>query len=993
MANAEVFLWHGFSRHEVLHLWKHGAKDFARYYSQFRRQDHSLLTLDGLDPLQAADDSKKTRMRMTTQGVMETVVPRLRQAFPTAEGCQGSGVLRQIPEELLAISLGPSRGYAVPAAEAVNGGNVGLALWLAGTKVMGLEGVVTDYGGWQYQWSPLPSAVPILATPGADFSNLDPSDLTEERWLSGLQKELPGWEPHAQELFAAFQWLQECPADASGHEDITHRMSLNEFIAALICSSQGTAAQKAAALFDAFSQDISGPVDLLFHRKPISSLARFVCEDHSPDGNEDEEQVAARGGPASACLLPPANLSSACLHIKVWFGGFSEELVGQVFVRSLHPFAINFGIEPDFNGFPGLRFSVWATREKGIWTCVGELGLLLFWQPRTAETPNVGKLSVCVKGLHLFDNPLLLHMKQSGRPRIEVLTYDEECQPRHIVLADNTTVGLKDGLTALWAPKAGADSIICFSAEDAFLQEDLQTWLWAGAACQTSRSDLLLVADKVVPPARLTHKVIDTNRVRMVADVILRRAGHHLASRQAVQLADICFQRCGNSTALLDALLIDQEELGDLSTADDIRKGLQGAGATCADISSYLTLELEKQMSQGFGSLNLWSSNLFVAKPSLASMQIGDPFPGKRKLLYLRFARAGDGEKFIITRSVDENGDFLQTEEVCFDPAFPSVRNGMLTKEEFVSCLLDSSVLSEPLRRLAAPVYCRGTSAIEEEQTFTLDVTVAVKAGVPTEVAESVAATQELPVLFGNEAQGGAFSSYTAPDSSVYHHGSGHGVEVNLNDTIGDLLLKVSEACERLAKQLMRTGSHQGVDLARLYRFVEIDPDDAVLVFCPPRPAFEATPADQDQLENFIGAHALTDNWRPLNKDFTFRDYTSRYGFGRPENRIPPCLRIVKASEQLRQENAQYRRFLAEQGYFNEISRYYALRSGWALYHHRDDKDSREWRPCLLWGPVETAMRHDAGLVTWAHHTPPPNEQPPVDFTSGTIILDSDIMA
>merc|ERR1711948_129959 len=87
----------------------------------------------------------------------------------------------------------------------------------------------------------------------------------------------------------------------------------------------------------------------------------------------------------------------------------------------------------------------------------------------------------------------------------------------------------------------------------------------------------------------------------------------------------------------------------------------------------------------------------------LNSIKIQDPFPNQRKVLWIRFVRAGDGERRNIKIDVSEEGNFR--------PANVPIDMGMstkaekvqmsVTKEEFVTCILSNPILSEPLRQLS----------------------------------------------------------------------------------------------------------------------------------------------------------------------------------------------------------------------------------------------------------------------------------------------------
>jgi len=302
-----------------------------------------------------------------------------------------------------------------------------------------------------------------------------------------------------------------------------------------------------------------------------------------------------------------------------------------------------------------------------------------------------------------------------------------------------------------------------------------------------------------------------------------------------------------------------------------------------------------------------------------------------------------------------------------------------------MSSLLAAPLLSEPLRRLASPVYGRTVADMDaESQALFLDVTVAWN-----ESGNGM----ELPVLFSGTPmdQSGGTSTvtrgYLRDDTENVHRtalptsnvtagaldGSGHGVQVHLSDTLGEFAAKLQQACEQLHTSLMRMGNSRALELARRYKEVQIGPNHVVLAFSPSHPT-----STQDQFTALLGAHEDPDSWRPLDKDLTFRDYVSRFAFGQ-DTVMPPCLRVVSMSERLRRANTHCRRLLAEERLVAEGI--FETRFAWAVYKHREDGDSCEWRPCLLHG----MSTENACVASWLHHSSPPVKPPP---TSG-LLLDS----
>jgi hypothetical protein len=113
-------------------------------------------------------------------------------------------------------------------------------------------------------------------------------------------------------------------------------------------------------------------------------------------------------------------------------------------------------------------------------------------------------------------------------------------------------------------------------------------------------------------------------------------------------------------------------------------------------------------------------------RASLENINIQDPFRRQRKVLWIRFSRAGDGQRINAKISVDEDGWFDIDKHVRMDMETDSSVGQVQTfisKEEFVNCILTSPLLGETLRRLAA---CAGREVYgANRQALNLDIIVA----------------------------------------------------------------------------------------------------------------------------------------------------------------------------------------------------------------------------------------------------------------------------
>jgi len=146
------------------------------------------------------------------------------------------------------------------------------------------------------------------------------------------------------------------------------------------------------------------------------------------------------------------------------------------------------------------------------------------------------------------------------------------------------------------------------------------------------------------------------------------------------------------------------------------------------DVTHHLLVELEKQVNANDGILSLWPSDNaddVMQSVSLESLQIPDPYPGKRKTLWIRFARAGDGERKTQSFPVSANGEIESLQSLLMDmdaaqaerAVVPPMAN--LTKEEFIACFLSTPLLTEPLARISSTEF-----TLRRQLALSLDVNI-----------------------------------------------------------------------------------------------------------------------------------------------------------------------------------------------------------------------------------------------------------------------------
>ncbi|CAJ1373629.1 unnamed protein product, partial [Effrenium voratum] len=829
ISQSKDVLWQGFSRHQVFSLWQTTSAKFIRFYWQHRQQDLVIRKLCSLNPFTGET------FRLSLDFVLQEVLPVLDAALPDM---RRGGALRQVPEDLLDLMLG--EGLA----------STGFKSFLAtlatvGATALGVESHHTD------GTPEMPHVKPWVC--GREV----PETLTSERWAVAVEQ-LPGWRDQAEDVFAAFCW------DAwSRIEHESNDMSLNEFVAVMICCCHGTAAQKAAGLFELFAEPPRPEMlDMLPHRIPISRMA------HQLSGNAESEEAEASARAVCARLPPPADPKMIALQIEVWANEICK--IGDAFIRSLWPFTMVPIDDLQDVLRTGLRLPICSSQGESP---SGELHLGISWLPRNRQqTPEVGTLSICVGGVR-FKSASFKSAAEAS-PWVQVFVYDKEGQKRSPAISGQRCLGETDGLLPVWA-QSSLDKTMVWEAKDASWQEDGQQWQWAPKLLQSS-SSLRLPPEKVRPHLQ---RNISLQSCRLVAEALVRRGTLYLTCRQVAQLADRCFHRHGDSASILEALLLEGKEHPPATC--EMQRYCDDQGRPYMNVTSHITLEMEKQMFDGCGSLNLSGQ----AEGCLDALQITDPFPGTPKLLYLRFVRAGDGQCCTAWVELDGSGCLVSLQEVDMDSS--SYKPHLLNKEEFISCILAFPEISEPLRRQTSLALARNGMPLQEETgALTLDVVVESSAkplatlplSSKNNLASGVRFSNRLscaarPVLFGEDPSG-----HAAPLD-----GAGHGVKVFINDTLWEFLAKVQEACAKLSSSLADQGGLQ--DASDKYKAVAIGWEQTVLAFVP-----HANP--KESLQALVGAHADAASWMVLDKDCTFQNYNMLY---RDDN-MPPCLKVVRRS-------------------------------------------------------------------------------------------------
>lgn len=127
-------------------------------------------------------------------------------------------------------------------------------------------------------------------------------------------------------------------------------------------------------------------------------------------------------------------------------------------------------------------------------------------------------------------------------------------------------------------------------------------------------------------------------------------------------------------------------------------------------------------MAQNGGSFNLFTP-FYVAKKgnniTLQDMKITDALGNYAKVLIVRFVRGGDGERVTQSIKFEGNGTLMPDQELKLDACPSSLMATKVTKEEFINCFLNSTVLGEALRRMGSSDH-----RFHSKRPMQLDVTV-----------------------------------------------------------------------------------------------------------------------------------------------------------------------------------------------------------------------------------------------------------------------------
>eukprot|EP00444_Apocalathium_aciculiferum_P007638 CAMPEP_0183416040 /NCGR_PEP_ID=MMETSP0370-20130417/23512_1 /TAXON_ID=268820 /ORGANISM="Peridinium aciculiferum, Strain PAER-2" /LENGTH=954 /DNA_ID=CAMNT_0025599531 /DNA_START=18 /DNA_END=2883 /DNA_ORIENTATION=+ len=193
---------------------------------------------------------------------------------------------------------------------------------------------------------------------------------------------------------------------------------------------------------------------------------------------------------------------------------------------------------------------------------------------------------------------------------------------------------------------------------------------------------------------------ISLRACRLITRILLTRSLQSITNRQAMIIADDAFNRSGSVPGILDAILVQAEFVNaTYQSSSQLKKALESSRRQFLDITHQVVLMHELTMDKYPGDISLFPGDETY---NLSNMEITDPFPNSRKVLWIRYLRAGDGERFNAAIQVNPDGSF-QAQNLRLDMKMDTAAGKVqmsVTRDEFVTCVMCSPLLSECLRRL-----------------------------------------------------------------------------------------------------------------------------------------------------------------------------------------------------------------------------------------------------------------------------------------------------
>eukprot|EP00811_Abedinium_folium_P036606 NODE_92_length_3730_cov_8.224258.p1 GENE.NODE_92_length_3730_cov_8.224258~~NODE_92_length_3730_cov_8.224258.p1 ORF type:complete len:1121 (+),score=246.57 NODE_92_length_3730_cov_8.224258:36-3365(+) len=916
-------------------------ENYDRYLNQFRSQNEALrdflwTSAGGARPGQVPDQEPNTKLqdqRMTTRYMASFVVPALLNNLKGEQDTCDTygGMFRQTPKAVLDDA--PDEGTNF----------VHLIFSSISAPVARATRAMLHLHSDHHRSAALRIAPPP-GTPG------EPTACTRQDFGAAMMRAQLATNLNLMRIADAF-------------ESQDRRISLNEVLAAFICCSKGTVGEKAHALFQLYTSSLPPPK--MHHVHPVTRHTAALVE-------------RVEDGDRQACVLHPPTQEQVAretaLHFKIYtHSQGADVLLGETFVRTLKPYF--------WNGMPSSKrsekFAIWGTKLRfppGVQQAgpstyrsrpyIGDINMSIIFMPASDGTPQVGQLGIRVFSI-LFDRNRMeaVHRKN---PSVVVCTYDDSMHEKQIQrwdprtnmrsIADMMTMAMTHSEAYAYGGDMGWDATMGrhnHGTGEHGWDENTGLWRWRESwGNQYSIENFHFRKDF----CDVRQSTISLLACRTITQGILNRSLCMLTNRQAVLLSDHVFNRAGAVAAILDAVLV-KGELGSLKHESIKQLRADTSFQRWKDVRHHILLNGERDVVANLGNLNLFRrrprTGEDAAEPDasgespagLGALRIQDPWPGSEKVLWIRYARSGDGERGNRRIRVGGDGSLLDSPDVPLDMDLESQAAGQqmsITKDEFISCILASPLLSESLRQLS-------TSDVRYDSTlFKKPIKLVIAIGEPTRSDKGSHDCGELRIFFGDEDKENARAE-----------GARHNVRVFIEDTIHQLVAKLKTACQQEADccqeaeaRRMRLQSVADCKLSGL----------AILVFVPDmevrRLALQKRTATPEYARLYRLAEQNLSNWHPLAPLRTLNRYTALYGSdlrlvaydidistrARPtEGGDGSKVRsdIIRQVQQFQDEQKSRGQSLTDTNTPQECY-------GYAAYKHSQDGGSSEWRPAVI---------------------------------------------
>jgi len=506
-------------------------------------------------------------------------------------------------------------------------------------------------------------------------------------------------------------------------------LSLHDLFTAFILSSRGTVAEKASALFNIYGyMERKQQNTEVYHAQEITRLAKSMATaQFSDDGLQrtPHPEPQTVGG-----QLPPEATKNALRFVVMSDHPREKTLIGEVFIPSLDPFLV-YSQDMAEQAMPR-NFMVWGKplhrqqtdrdREKTV--VMAEIQMAIAWTPKAVSSLHQGQLFLQINYIQFVEDYCSDYYRQN--PYVEVFTqFHERRKPdEQIERWDLSHARATDGNQTLLGRLAGGEKYLKFppsmvknmagkltpparNGKGMGYDENSRKWMWnEHYGKMFSKPEVELDKDLFTGPVN-RKTTMDLQGVRILVSAVLRRSLLNFSNRQQLLIADSFFHRQRVVPGILEACL---------ASGSTFPKGKDKT-----DVTNLIVLEHEKQLANNGGYMNLFQKAYMEKLPeqkiSLDDMGISK---GRNSTLFIKYVRGGDGERCI--KAIDISSGAVQAAESEVElELLDDWPHTKVTKEEFVACVLNNPLLSEPIRRLGEQT----DKQTQPTEAIMLDITIA----------------------------------------------------------------------------------------------------------------------------------------------------------------------------------------------------------------------------------------------------------------------------